>query len=86
MARRSIGQIALIIILGAMIGTLFGELISLVLPSGIVKEFFLRSAAFAVGPATLDVRLFSITVGFTVKLNIVGVLGIGAAIYMLRWY
>lgn len=86
MARKSIGYMILVIVLGAMIGTLLGELITLLLPTGVVKEFFLKSASFAVGPATLDVRLFSITLGLTIKLNIVGLFGIGIAIYMLRWY
>lgn len=86
MAKRSIGQIVLVIVLGAMIGTLLGELISLLLPIGVVKDFFLKSAFFAVGPATLDVKLFSITVGFTIKLNIIGLFGVGIAIYLLRWY
>ncbi len=86
MTKRSIGHIILVIVLGAMIGTLLGELIAMLLPAGVVKEFFLRSASFAVGPGTLDVRLFSITLGFTVKLNIVGLFGVGIAIYLLRWY
>lgn len=86
MAKKSIGYILLVIVLGAMIGTLLGELISLLLPAGVVKEFFLRSASFAVEPTTLDVKLFSITLGFTFKLNIIGLFGIGIAIYLLRWY
>lgn len=86
MARRSLGKVVLIIVLGAMIGTLFGKLLALLLPTGVVKEFFLRSAHFGLGPTTLDVNLFSITVGLTVQLNIVGLFGIGVAIYLLRWY
>ncbi|MFQ5707132.1 MAG: DUF4321 domain-containing protein [bacterium] len=86
MARKPFGHIVLVVILGAMLGTLFGELLALLLPVGVVKEFFLKSAAFGVGPATLDVRLFSLTLGFTIKLNIVGLFGIGVAVYLLRWY
>ncbi len=82
----SLGRIVLVIVVGAMIGTLFGELLGLLLPTGVVKEFFLRSAHFGFGPATLDVRLFTITLGFTIKLNIVGLFGIGVALYLLRWY
>jgi hypothetical protein len=86
MAKKSIGRVVLVITLGAVIGTLLGELIALILPSGVVEDFFLKSAFFAVGPATLDVKLFSITLGFTITLNIVGLFGVGVAIYMLRWY
>ncbi len=86
MARKSIGQIVLIVVLGAMLGTLFGELLSLLLPTGVVKDFFLKSAHFGFGPATLDVRLFTITLGFTIKFNVVGIFGIGVALYLFRWY
>lgn len=86
MSRKPIGQILLVIILGAMIGTLLGELIGLILPTGVVKDFFLKSASFGLGPATLDIKLLSLTVGFTLKLNIVGLIGIGVGIYLFRWY
>lgn len=86
MSRKPIGHILLVIILGAMIGTLLGELVGLIIPAGVVKEFFLKSAAFGLGPATLDIKLLSITAGFTIKLNIVGLLGIGVAVYLFRWY
>ncbi|MFQ5677673.1 MAG: DUF4321 domain-containing protein [bacterium] len=86
MARKPIGHILLVIVLGAMIGTLLGELVGLIIPAGVVKEFFLKSASFGLGPATLDIKLLSITAGFTIKLNIVGLLGIGVAVYLFRWY
>lgn len=86
MTRQSIGKVIVIIILGAMIGTLFGELIGLLLPEGVVKEFFLRSGSLVLGPAKLNLILFSMTFGFTFKFNIIGFLGILIAIYILRWY
>lgn len=86
MAKKSIGRVVLIIILGALIGSLLGQLISLILPAGVVKEFFLKSAQLEVGPAPINVGIFSITFGFKIILNIVGLIGIGIAIYFLRWY
>ncbi len=86
MARKSLGYIVLVIVLGAMIGTLFGKLIGFVLPDGVVKEFFLKEANFEIGPATINAGLFAITLGFKVILNIVGLIGIGISIYVLRWY
>ncbi|HEX9653292.1 MAG TPA: DUF4321 domain-containing protein [bacterium] len=86
MATHSFGRVVLVIVLGAMIGTLFGKLVGLVLPEGVVKEFFLKDASFGVGPADIDVGLFAITLGFKITLNIVGLLGVSLAIYLLRWY
>ena len=50
-----------------------------------VKEFFLKDASFEVGPTEVDVGLFALTLGFRVVLNIVGLIGIGVAIYLFRW-
>ncbi len=86
MDKKPIGQIVLVIILGAMVGSLLGELIGLLLPGGVVSDFFLRTGSFGLGPGTLDVKLFSLTAGFTISFNIVGLLGIGVALYLLRWY
>jgi len=86
MSRKKIGKVILVIILGAVLGSLLGQLIGLILPEGVVKEFFLRSGAVAVGPGTLDLKIFSITLGFSLTVNVVGFIGIAVAIYLLRWY
>lgn len=85
MRRISFRLLVLIIILGALIGTVIGQ-ITLLLPEGVVKEFFVRSVTSGFGPATLDLNVFSLTIGFTFNLNISGVIGIAIAVYMLRWY
>lgn len=86
MARKPIGRVILILVLGLMIGSLFGQLIGLVLPEGVVKEFFLRHATFEVGPAPISIGFLAFTFGFKIILNIVGFIGIIVAIYLLRWY
>ncbi|MDZ7290075.1 MAG: DUF4321 domain-containing protein [candidate division KSB1 bacterium] len=84
-SKRSLGFIIVVLLLGALAGTLLGELIGLLLPAGVVKEFFLRSGQIALGPGTLNAVLFSITLGLTLKINVVGLIGIGIAAYLLRW-
>ena len=81
----SIGWILIIILLGALVGSALGEVLGLILPEGVVKEFFLRSADFGVGPGTLNLVVFSFTLGFTLKVNVIGVIGIGLVAYFLRW-
>jgi hypothetical protein len=68
-----------------MTGTLLGELIGLLLPAGVVKDFFLKSGAIGFGPGTLNAVLFTITIGLSFKINVVGLIGIGVAVYLLRW-
>ena len=85
MRKKSAAFIVFIVILGALIGTALGEVIGILIPAGVVQDFFLKSASASIGPATLDIILFTITMGFSFKLNITGVIGVLIAAYALRW-
>lgn len=85
MRKKSVAFIIFIIIIGALIGTALGEIIGLLIPSGVVQDFFLKSAHASIGPATLDIILLTLTLGFSIKLNVTGVIGILIAAYVLRW-
>jgi len=84
-SRPSLGFIILIIFVGAAIGTILGELMALILPPGVVEDFFTKSWEPELGPATLKLVLFELTLGLKLKINSAGIIGIGVAIYLLRW-
>ena len=86
MRERSISFIILILFLGAIIGTALGELIGFLLPEGVVEQFFLRSALFGFEPFNVNLGVFTFTLGFTFRLNIIGIIGIAFTAYILRWY
>jgi len=85
MRRKGLGFVLVVVLLGAIIGSALGEVLGLILPPGVVREFFLRSAHFSVGPAVLNLILFSITLGFSLKVNVTGIMGVFIAAYVLRW-
>jgi hypothetical protein len=85
MRKKNLGFITLIIILGALIGSALGEIIAFILPVGVVKEFFLKSATASIGPGTLNIIILTITLGFSFKINVIGILGVVIAAYLLRW-
>lgn len=85
MRKKSVGFIIFIIVIGALIGSALGEVLAFIIPAGVVKDFFLKSITASIGPGTLDLILLKFTLGFAIKLNITGVLGIFIAAYMLRW-
>jgi hypothetical protein len=74
------------VVFGMIVGTALGEAIAVLLPEGVVKEFFLRSVLASVGPGTLNLVAFSITFGMSFKVNVMAVLGMILAAYMFRWY
>lgn len=83
---RSLILVIGVLILGAMLGSLVGEVLKLALPDGVVKEVFLRSVNLMVGPGVLDMIMFSVTIGFTLSLNLIGILGLVGAYYLLRFW
>ena len=87
MARqKSVKMLIVMLVLGLLVGTAVGEAIALVLPDGVVKDFFLKSVEASVGPATVDLVAFAFTLGFSLKVNIMAVLGVVFATFLFRWY
>ena len=85
MRKKSLAFIIFIVIIGALIGTVLGEVIGYLIPAGVVKDFFLKSASASFGPVTIDILIMTLTIGFSLKLNITGIIGILIAAYALRW-
>jgi len=86
MRRYSLGFIALVLFLGAVVGSALGEIIASLLPTGVVHDFFLKAVTAGFGPATLNALVFTITLGFSFRLNVVGIVGILLVAYVLKWY
>lgn len=84
--KRSVGFLFLALVIGGALGALLGDLISLVLPEGVVKQFFLQSVSWGISPFTIDLLVASFTLGFRVKFSISSVLGLGGAYYVLRYF
>lgn len=85
MRKKRLGFIFMVILLGALAGSAVGEILGLVLPDGVVKDFFIRSASFGIGPTLVNLVVLSFTFGFTIKVNFIGVFGMILFAYLLRW-
>ena len=72
--------------LGAILGTLVGEILGFILPEGVVKQFFLLSKTLSVGPGALDIIMLKLTLGISITLNVISLIGIAIAYYLLRWW
>lgn len=73
------------IVAGLVVGSLLGELLGHLLPSGWPQDVLTRGPTIGLtSPATLDLRLVSLTLGFAFKVNLVGFLGIVISALTLR--
>jgi len=83
---RNLRFVIFIIFTGAVIGTALSIFIGLILPAGVVKDFFLLSKPLGWNPFTLNLQIFTITTGFTIDISIISILGMLVAWYFLRYF
>jgi len=83
--RRTPGVLVLFVLIGGLVGEVFGEVLLLFSPTGFIKEVFLKT--YHVGiipPFTLDLRIITLTLGFTFRINLLGLLGIILGFYTYK--
>lgn len=89
--RHGLGKFLVVLLIGALAGSVVGELIRFFFghffPNSMVEKFFLQALVeYTLPPATLPLVVLSITFGFSLKINIISVIGIAVAAYYFRWY
>jgi hypothetical protein len=83
--RKSPWVLILFILFGGWLWGLLGEMLRVMAPQGTIQNIF--STALTPGiqpPVTLDLILFKLTVGFTIKMNLLTFLGMFLGIYIYK--
>ena len=84
-AQRGVGLVLLVVVVGLVVGSLLGELLGALLREGWVQDVLTRGPSIGLTtPATLDLRFVSLTLGFSLKVNLVGLIGVVIAALALR--
>ena len=84
-AHRGLGALLVAVVAGLVVGSLLGELLAQLVSAAWLKELLTRGPTIGLTPpATLDLRLLSITFGIAFKVNAVGVFGILVALVAVR--
>ena len=83
---RGLGLVLMIVVAGLVVGSLLGEIVASLLPTGIIQDVLTKGPQIGLAPpATLDLRFIALTFGMLLKVNVVGILGvILAAIALLK--
>jgi hypothetical protein len=85
--RRPLAVVALILFVGIVIGTVVGEVIGLLLPEDkVIRKVFVNSTDFHLGPVHVDLVVFSFTLGFSLRVNLMSALGVFVVSFLLKWY
>jgi hypothetical protein len=81
----SVVALVVILILGALIGSVIGEVIGALAPGGYLEAIFAKGISPGITPpAVLDLKVFTLTVGATVRINLASVVGIALALLIYR--
>jgi len=94
MNKRNVSLIIIGLFIGAAIGGVIGNLMSWMLPEGVVKDFFLTSISFDllgktennVGVVIVDLSIIILKIGLSIKFNFTSIIGLASAYYMLRYF
>jgi hypothetical protein len=73
------------IIIGGLLGGILGEVLHVMAPQGTIQSIF--STHFNPGinpPLTIDLVLLKLTLGFSVKINIISILGMFIGVYLYK--
>ena len=79
-----IGSFLGIILISTLIGTVAGEIFGVLIPTGFWHNVFASGPKFLLGPASLDLVVLSITIGFGLKINLCGLIGIIVGVLIYR--
>lgn len=81
----SVAALLVILILGALIGSVIGEVIGALVPGGYVAAIFTQGISPGITPpAVLDLKVVTLTLGATLRINLASVLGIVLALLIYR--
>ena len=74
-----------ILIVGLILGSFIGDLLGMVLPDGAVKMVMTTPLRIGFHPVSLDLHIFTIVLGFMIKINLFGFIGVLILGYSLKW-
>lgn len=84
-AGRGVGLVVLVVIAGLVVGSLLGELLGSLFPSGLAHDLLSKGPTVGLNPpASVDLRFLALTFGLSLKVNLVGIVGIVIAAVTLR--
>ena len=84
--KKNLWLIILFILIGALLGNILSEILRAVSPAGPVRNMFTEGVHIGITPpVALDLRLITFTIGFTIRVNLLTLLGTILGIYIYKY-
>ncbi len=83
--RKSPWILVIFLLIGGLLGGILGEVLHVMAPQGTIQSIF--STHFTPGinpPLTLDLVLLKLTLGFSIKINFLSILGMFMGVYLYK--
>lgn len=72
-------------VFGGIVGGILGEILRVISPPGILHDIFLKGYHIGINPPlTIDIHMLTFTIGFTLQVNLLTLLGIILGIYTFK--
>ena len=84
--KRTTKFIFLILFIGIVFGSIVTMILSFILPTGVVKDFFLMTQELGWQRTTLNLGAMKITTGFTFSISVCSLIGLFVSWYFLRYF
>jgi hypothetical protein len=84
MAVKNFGLVILFILIGAVLGGYVGELLGLLIPTGLFHDLFTKSFDVGLDTMVLDLRIVVLTFGFKIYINLCSIIGMVAGFMYSR--
>ncbi|MBN1755350.1 DUF4321 domain-containing protein [bacterium] len=81
-----LGILILAIFVGLLIGGLVGELLAYILPTSVVRTFFMKSVDFGLDPVVLNLIVIKLTFGISLKFNFISLVLVILTVYYFKWW
>lgn len=81
----SVVTLLVIVILGALIGSVMGEVIATLSPGSLLEKIFSRGVNPGIWPpAIMDLKVVTLAFGFTIRINLASLLGVVLALVIYK--
>ena len=83
--RKSPWILLVCVLVGGMFGGLLGEILLAVFPHGVIQNVFSQAVRPGLSPpVTVDLWLLTLTIGFTLKINLLAFIGIILGVFVYK--